>query len=205
MKKYDVILTLGNGLTDNWKLPEIVVSRLKYVVELFKKGKSNKIIVSGKWSINWDIKGTKPPTTEAEEMRKVLLDLGVRNSDIVKEEWSKETIGNAYFTKVNILIPNNFKKLLIVCADFNLKRVKILFEKILGTEYEIEYLTTPTKSINDAQFMNIQDAVLIAQIQYLANMEIGDNSYLESRLYDDPYFKKKRPSAGAKIAMKGTN
>lgn len=205
MEKYDVILTLGNGLTGNWKLPKIVVSRLKYIVELFKKGKSDKIIVSGKWSINWDIKGIKPPTTEAEEMKKVLLDLGVSSDSIIKEEWSKETIGNAYFTKVKILKPNNFKKLLVVCADFHINRVKLLFGKILGDEYEIEYLTTPTKSIYDKKFMKIQNDILKEQSKFLEKMEIGDDNFLESRLYNDPYYKRKRPSAGAKSTMRGTD
>jgi len=205
VRKYDVIIALGRGLTDNWKLPEIVVSRLKVIVEIYKKGKSNKIIVSGKWSINWDLNGVKPPTTEAEEMKTLLLELGVPDSIIFKEEWSKDTIGNAYFSKVKILKPNNYNYLLVVCADFRIKRVKFLFEKVLGEEYKIEYLTTPTKSINDKKFMKIQEHIFKAQSKFLEKMELGDDIFLKSKLYDDAYYKKKRPSAEAKISMKGSN
>lgn len=35
MKKFDVILTLGNGLSEDWKLPEIVQSRMAYIAGLY--------------------------------------------------------------------------------------------------------------------------------------------------------------------------
>ena len=203
MTTYDVILTLGNGLTEEWKLPDIVNSRLKKIADLYFQKASSKIIVCGRWSINWDIKGIKPPTTEAEEMKKVLLNLNVPDKDIIKEELSKDTIGNAYFSKVKIIKPYNFKTILVVCSDFHLKRAQFLFQKIFGNEYSIDFLTTPTESGNDPEFMQLEDGVLKRQSNFLSEMKDGDDVFLQTRLYNDPYYKEKRSEKVAEVAMGG--
>jgi len=201
MKTYDAILTLGNGLTKEWKLPEIVESRLKKVADLYFQKTANKIIVCGRWSINWDLEGIKPFTTEAEEMEKVLLDLNIPDKDIFREEYSRDTIGNAYFSKVKIIKPYQFKTILIVCSDFHLKRVQFLFKKIFGSEYEMDFLTTPTEASKDPEFMRMEDKILNRQKKFLEAMRDGDDSFLQTRLYNDLYYKEKRPEKVARIAM----
>jgi uncharacterized SAM-binding protein YcdF (DUF218 family) len=201
MKTYDVILTLGNGLTEDWKLPGIVSVRLKKIADLYFQKVAPKIIVCGKWSINWDIKGIRPPTTEAEEMKKTLLNFGLSDTDVLKEEWSKDTIGNAYFAKVNIIKPNNYKSILVVCSDFHLKRAQFLFRKIFGDNYQMDFLTTSTESGKDSAFMEMEDGVLARQSNFLVDMKDGDDAFLATRLYEDPYYKERRPENVAKVAM----
>lgn len=203
MKTYDVILTLGNGLTGDWKVPDFVVLRLKQVADLYFQKVSNKIIVCGRWSINWDIKGIEPPTTEAGEMKKALIELGIPEENIFKEEWSRDTIGNAYFAKVKIINPNNFKTILVICSDFHLKRAQFLFNKIFGQEYQIDFLTTPTENGSNSEFMRMEDGVLQRQSEFLKDMEEGDDAFLQARLYGDPYYKEKRSNEVAKVAMGG--
>lgn len=203
MKNYDVILTLGNGLNHDWKLPGIVNSRLKKIADLYFQKVSNKIIVCGRWSINWDIKGITPPTTEAEDMKKALLDFGVPDEDVLKEEWSRDTIGNAYFAKIKIIKPHNFKTILVVCSDFHLKRAQFLFQKIFNNEYQMDFLTTPTEASQDPEFMQMEDGVLQRQKKFLSEMKDGDDSFLQIRLYDDPYYKEKRSEKVARVAMGG--
>lgn len=182
-------------------MPEIVSIRLKKVADLYFHEVSNKIIVCGRWSINWDIKGITPPTTEAEEMKKALLISGVSGQNIIKEEWSRDTIGNAYFSKINIIKPNNLKTILVVCSDFHLKRVQFLFQKIFDADYQMDFLTTPTENGRDPEFMRMEDSVLERQKNFLKNMRDGDDIFLQTRLYKDPYYKKKRPEKMAQVAM----
>lgn len=203
MKTYDVILTLGNGLTEDWKLPNFVNERLKKVADLYFEKTASKIIVCGRWSINWDIKGVTPPTTEAEEMKKALLSLNIPDNDIFKEEWSRDTIGNAYFAKIKIIKPNNFKSILVVCSDFHLKRAQFLFQKIFDGECQIDFLTTPTEMGNDSEFIQMEEEVLERQNKFLAEMRDGDDLFLQARLYNDPYYQERRPEKMAQVAMSG--
>ncbi len=169
--------------------------------DLYFQKIAGKIIVCGHWSINWDIKGIKPPTTEAEEMKKALLGLGIPDKDILKEEWSRDTIGNAYFSKIKIINHYHFKTILIVCSDFHLKRAQFIFQKVLGNEYQMDFLTTPTENAKNPEFMQMEDNILDRQREFLEAMQDGDDSFLQARLYDDPYYREKRSEKVARVAM----
>jgi len=203
MRKYDVILTVGNGLTVHWGLPKIVTSRLLYIRKLFNQKLSDTILVSGGYSISWNLNGIKPPTTEAKEMEKTLIHFGVPQRAILKEEKSRDTIGNFYFSKIRFFIPNNWQHILIVCEDFHLKRVKFLAKKIFGDGYRLTYQTTISKSINNVGFMKTQDEILKKQRSFLKHMQVGDNKFLASKLYSDPYYQVKRSKQVAQMSMKG--
>ena len=203
MEKYDVILTMGNGLTKVWSLPPIVKSRLEYIAELYRKRVARKILVSGGYSISWDHIGIKPPTTEAGEMKKKLVELGVASDDILVEERSRDTIGNIYFSKVRYLDLLGLRNILVVCTDFHLKRIMFLAGKILGPEYHVTYQTRPSESMNDKEFMQMQDDVLKAQSAFLEDMKDGEDSYLKEKLYQDQYYKYKRREKLAQATMRG--
>ncbi len=203
MKIYDVVLTLGNGLTKDFKVPPIIASRLHFVASLYKKGIANKILVSGRYSIGWDVKGIHVPTTEAKEMKIILLKVGIRDKDILVEEKSKDTIGNLYFSKIFFLKPLLLNRILLVCADVHLHRVSFLAKKILGKSFTIDYQITTTKSSKDKKFISMQKSVLEMQKAFLRNMKDGDDAFLAKRLYTDPYYLVKRADEVILSAMKG--
>lgn len=203
MKTYDVILTLGNGFTENWGVPATVANRLRSVAYLYKHNVSKKILLSGGYSISWDLTDVKPPTTEAAEMKKMLIAFGVPEEAIFLEEESKDTIGNFYFSKIKILKPNNWKQILIVCTDFHFKRVQFISKKILGPEYSLSYQTTPSHSLHDEGFLKSQQIILERQNLFLSTMQTGDDEFLAKRLYNDPYYKERRPEKISQFSMRG--
>lgn len=203
MKTYDVILTLGNGFTKDWGVPSTVENRLRNVAYLHKHKVSDKILISGGYSISWDVLGVKPPTTEAREMKKMLITFGIAEEKIFIEEKSKDTIGNLYFSKIKFLIPNNWKHILIVCTDVHRKRIESLANKILGNEYHVSYQTTPSHSLHDEEFIKSQAIVLRKQNEFLSQMKIGEDLFLAERLYKDPFYNERRPDLMSQVAMKG--
>lgn len=190
--QYDLIAVLGYGFSFHWTLPEKSILAVKKAAELYKKGTASKIAICGRWSINWDLEGITPPTTEAEEMKKLLLKLTVPSSAIYKEEFSKDTIGNAFFLKTKICQPYNFKRILIICLDHHLKRVKFIFQKIFGEDYKISFFPIKTKEGKDKEVINRQKEVFVWQKEFLKEMKTGDDNFLKYRLYNDPYYKEKR-------------
>jgi uncharacterized SAM-binding protein YcdF (DUF218 family) len=204
MKQYQLIATLGSGFSDDWKLPSHVYPRLQKVADLYKQKVAPKIAVCGRWSINWDLENTVPPITEAQLMKEELIKQGVAEKDIYLEEYSKDTIGNAYFLKTKIINPKNITSILVVCPDFHLERIKFLFSKIYSDKYQIDFMPTKTQDVNDPVFMQLQKEILERQMDFLKNMRVGDDSFLKQRLYNDPYYLKKRPAAMSKAAMGDT-
>ena len=101
-KKYDAIVVLGGGVSQTGELNEEIKKRLDLAVALFRSGTSQSIIMTGGYSY----KATIPPAiTEAKAMQTYAIKCGIAAKHIYVEEDSRETVGNAYFTKVKLFIP----------------------------------------------------------------------------------------------------
>lgn len=203
MKTYDAMLTLGNGFTTKWGVPSTVENRLRNVAYLYSHQVADKIILSGGYSISWDLMGIKPPTTEAHEMQKMLISFGVPKEKLYLEEKSKDTIGNFYFSKIKFLKPHHWKNILIICTDFHLKRVQFISKKVLGEDYHLAYQITPSHSAHDEEFIKSQEVVLDKQNEFLRHMKTADDAFLATRLYSDPYYQDRRPPKVLKATMNG--
>lgn len=203
MKSYDIIAVLGNGFTKDWQIPLHQKERLKKARDFYRKGLSNSIAVCGKWSINWDRKSITPPTTEAQIMKQELVELQVPSRNILKEEYSKDTIGNAYYLKRHIVLPNKYKKLVILCADYAENRVRFIFQKIYGNKFEISITTTTTPYGKDPTVKKVQDDLLKEQQTFLQDMTDGDETFLSSKLYSDAYYKNEGHPLAAFLTLGG--
>ena len=185
--RYDVLIVLGYKLTNTFTLPEPVFGCLQKAKQLYAEHVIDKIIVSGKWSIQWDFVGITPPITEASLMKGVLISGGISLEDIYLEEESKDTIGNAYFCKKRIIEPHRYKRIVVVCQAFHAQRVAVLFHLIFGAGYTIDIVPVIVQKNRAA--IN-ENEILQEQLQFLSPMKEGDDSFLQKRLYHDPYYTK---------------
>ena len=63
-------------------------------------------------------------------MRDYCIKLGVPPDKIIIELNSRDTVGDAFFSKQNILIGRGWKNLLVVTSDYHVKRTLIVFKTI---------------------------------------------------------------------------
>lgn len=181
MKQFDIICVLGYAFDDEGNLPEHVFPRLKKVAQLYFANITPVIALAGKWNPPKDRLPLKPEETEAQKMKKMLVRLGVPENKIIKEEESQDTIGNAYFLKEKVVMPHHFKNILVVCADYHLKRVRYIFTKVFGTRYDLTFLPTKTQRMMDEVFMQQQEEIFKNQKDKLKHMHEGDHRYLEDQ------------------------
>ncbi len=187
--KYDLIAVLGYRFEEGWRLPQHVTPRLQTVANLFLKGAATHIAVCGKWSLYWDNHKIIPPTTEAEEMKKILTRYGIPFNSVIKEEWSKDTIGNAYFLKKRIVEKMKHKTILVVCADFHKQRAEFIFKKVFGCRYNLDFLATETNICKDDRCKSSVERLFNKQKEYLSNMKDGQDEFLKGKLYEDNFFR----------------
>jgi len=200
-KKYDLLVALGYGFVDEWQLSEHVKVRLKLISGLFQQGVAKKVAVCGKWAMKWDKENIIPPTTEAEEMKKFLVNLGVPDGAIIVEDSSKDSIGNAYFLR--LLIENTgIRSLLVVCADYVLERVLYCWGKVYDEEYKVDILPTESPYALDDEAGQAQLSVLRMEKEFLGLMKKGDIFFLED-LYNNPHYKRERPGVADQVGKGG--
>jgi len=179
MERSDVAIVLGYKLKNEKKLPRVLVSRLNLAINLYKKGIVRKLIMSG------GITNPKLKISEAEAMRQYVLKQNVKDIDIIKDEKSKDTIGNAYFIKNFILKPCNFKKLVVISSDFHLVRMKYVFKKTLGRNYKIKFLSSRSLDISLILYKvtGLEQKLFDLTKLFFGDVKEGDDMTIRNKLF----------------------
>lgn len=197
-----VIVVLGGGIDLQGKIPLYVYSRLDEAIRL-QKSLGCKILVSGEYSFLYD--KVKPPFTEAFGMQKYLLGKGISIDQILLEERSKDTVGNAYYSKKYIFIPLRQKEAIIITSDFQVERVKYIFHKIFGQKYKLKIIGIKSElpdSEREVAWQRQRELLLKTQA-LLSNMKDGDHNFLKDRIYKFKFYKEKRPAWVRDFVAKG--
>ncbi len=187
MQKFDTAVVLGSRPLgpDSWDLPDHIFRSLDRANELLRADKIKYITLCGKWTINFDVLGIEQPFQECDAMAEYLVDNGVEHDVLLREDESKDTISNIFYLKRQILQPHNFNSLLFIAAQPRIRRIQILAHKILGNSYELEFEGV---DCSPEERSNNEDATLQKQSAFLEPMTDGDESWLENKFFEDPFY-----------------
>ncbi len=193
VKKADVIIVLGRELNDDGTMPRVLQDRVKKGVGLWKRGLAEHVLMTGSSS---GMKGRKKGKSEAEVMKKYAEGLGVAPRAIIKEEKSKDTIGNAYFSKA-ILKRKKWKSVIVVSSKHHFPRARIVFEQILGPNFEVQTVSSSRLMLHHylrylfQLFVN--DLELVLTKQFFSGVKPGDDKAIKKRLLSwHPYYKREK-------------
>jgi uncharacterized SAM-binding protein YcdF (DUF218 family) len=197
-----IIVVLGGGIDLQGNIPSYVYSRLGEAIKL-QHELNCKILVSGEYSFLYD--KVKPPFTEASKMQGYLLEKGVSVDKIIKEEQSKDTIGNAYYSKKYVFLPQKEKKAIIITSDFQVERANYIFSKIFGPEYDFKIVGIKSELPEGEKtaIWQRQKELLLKTRELLSNMKDGDHDFLKDRIYKLKFYKEKRPDWVKNFVAKG--
>ena len=110
-------------------------------------------------------------TTEAAAMADFATHLGAPQDALYLEEESRDTLGNAYFTRVRFLEPNGWRVIRVVTSDFHLSRAAWVFRKILSDDYDFSFVSA---------FSGLSPHELIGRVLEECRISIFLNEWLEA-------------------------
>ncbi len=175
-KKFDVIVVLGGGITAKGNLTEVTKSRVDKAVELYMKGVAPIIIMTGH--------------KEADVMKAYAVRKSCSPESVLEEQRSKDTIGNAFFTVKNFLLPNNWRSLVIVTSIFHIARAKFIFRKVLGESYHVRFVPS-VRVLSDKIFkkkLEVERGFLLVTKFLGALIADGDMEAVENFLKKHPLY-----------------
>src|SRR3989344_1203000 len=152
----DCIIVLSCDIKKDGSIGDETKLRTDKGIDLFKKEKAKYVIFSGKSSV---LSSHNLKTTLAKSMQIYAIKKGISKSKILLEEESLDTIGNAFFTKENILKKMNLKNLIVVTSDYHMSRTKYIFNKILGKQFRLKFVEVKSER-NVIQKKNEEKAML---------------------------------------------
>jgi len=130
--KYDAIVVLGNLMDSEGNLNAETAARVTKAVDLFKAGIAP-IIVSCGWAYRSD-----SAICIADAMvRHSVERLGVAFSDFLVERNSRDTVGDAVFSKVHFYNPRSWSDVLVVTSDYHAKRTSLIFSFVYGRPIKV--------------------------------------------------------------------
>jgi len=125
IKKFDVIIILGNPATDDCEPGKIMKDRVAKGIELFKLGYAKKILFTGS--------SVRNNCTEADVMSSYAKLNGIPETSIIKEGRAENTYQNAYYS-VAKMKELDFKTAIILTSKPHINRSCVAFSK-----FDIEY------------------------------------------------------------------
>lgn len=130
-----IAVVLGSGLTPNGAATPVTELRARAAARFVKaQPTSMRLILSG----------SRPPQdpsdhgkTEASAMREIVLSEGVSDSDLLLEDQSFDTFGNAIFTVRRFLACESPGTLYVITSPFHMERALYVFRQVLGPAWTV--------------------------------------------------------------------
>lgn len=184
---YDVIIVLGASVNPDGSLSERLRNRVDKAIMLFRAGKAEKMIFTGKHSFKLELAGQTPLRTEAQAMADYALSKGIPSSAVYLEEHSKDTVGNALFVKTSLLEPKGWKKVMVITSEYHVDKAKLLFDFILGPDYQIEYASVEAVKTSEeiADWKKRQEPIIAKIKDRMKGIAPGDTESIRRALLSD--------------------
>ncbi len=169
-KQFDAILVLGCGIDDQGELIDDARISVETAANLYQQRLAPLLILSGDISYKATF---RTPVSEAQAMKDYSISLGVPANKILVETESKDTLGNAYFTKTNLLGPLALHNIAILRGpNQSEERIRYLFGKVLGPNYAFSLIERPEDRPDEVERERKSLAVLKS---WLDEIEDGDD------------------------------
>ena len=173
--EYDAIIVLAHHLSGDGQLDAQSRARMVAAVAAYATKQAPYIVTTG-----WDLHGTfNRPIAQA--MREfALAQHAISPKAIHCDAHSRDTVGDAVFTKRNIIQALGAKHLLIISSDYHLARVQAIFAFVYGTDYQlaIQGVASAT-TVETAQKERDSLAAFVATFTGVA---VGDDAAIWQRL-----------------------
>lgn len=124
-KQSDVILVLGARSYIDGKYNPCLEARVAHAAALYKKGYSPKMLVSGG-------NDREDNVNEAETMKMIAVERGVKAEDILLEKAATSTYENFVLSQ-EIIAKNKMKSVIVVSEPFHMARAGLIADKLLHT------------------------------------------------------------------------
>jgi uncharacterized SAM-binding protein YcdF (DUF218 family) len=175
----DVIIILGCEFKKD-NIGKQTKQRVKQGVKLYKKGLAKNIIMAA---------GTKRKNYLSYYMKKYAIKLGVPSKNIFTEENSKDTIGNAIFSK-EIVLKKKWKNIILVTSDYHIERSLFIFHHVFGPSYNIiasDSKTSFLHKIMHNRFTKEKEEYIFAKTLF-SGIKPGNHKEIKKRLLKTPKY-----------------
>jgi uncharacterized SAM-binding protein YcdF (DUF218 family) len=128
---YDAVIVLANEMDPTGVLNKESTLRADLAAKLIDELDVPYVVTCG-WAYRRD-----SSILIADAFKSYLISVGVKSDKIITEVNSRDTVGDAVFTKMNVSQPRGFKKVCVVTSNYHVSRTTKIFNFVYGSGYSI--------------------------------------------------------------------
>jgi uncharacterized SAM-binding protein YcdF (DUF218 family) len=137
--RYAAIIVLANRMDTRGNPNAESRARADAAVDAYRNGEAPLIVACG-WAYRKD-----STMAIAEAIRRyVIAHHGVPPDAVIAESDSRDTVGEAVFSKRNHAVPRGWKRLLVCTSAYHVDRARQIFDIVYGPRYSIEFRGVPS-------------------------------------------------------------
>lgn len=155
------------------------IARAKHAIQIARSSQSQCLITSG-WAYRKDIH-----VTLADALKDYIKGMWpALTIPIIAECNPRDTVGDAFFSRRNIIESTSIQTLHVVTSDYHLKRCKHIFTFVFGRTISIQFHSIKTSQSNRSATRDKEISSQKAFEQTFADIGIADLSAIERCLYE---------------------
>jgi uncharacterized SAM-binding protein YcdF (DUF218 family) len=136
---YDAVIVLANEMDPAGILNKESTLRADLAAKLTYELRVPYLVTCG-----WAYRGDSSILI-ADAFKSYLTSVGVNSDKIVTEINSRDTVGDAVFTRVNVSEPRGLNNLCVVTSNYHVPRTKKIFDFVYGSRYAITVKGAPVE------------------------------------------------------------
>jgi uncharacterized SAM-binding protein YcdF (DUF218 family) len=173
--KTDAVIVLANQMSERGVLNSESKARANKAVEIFNHRGISNIVTCG-WAYRSDCN-----IKIADAFKSYIVNsLGVDPNKVITELTSRDTVGDAYFTKIHMALMLNWKDLCVVTSNYHVKRTQEIFNFIYGDGFSVEVYGVDI--VHDNSVISHEIASIDAFRNTFLNVGAGNNIEIIERL-----------------------
>ena len=179
---FDALIVLSHLMNKDGELNSESRLRADKAASLFKDNPSQKIITCG-WAYRDDSN-----IKISEAIKFYLINKHkIKSKNILIETNSRDTVGDAVFTRKSFIENSNFKKLAVITNFYHINRAKYIFNFVYGSKYNICFISCDHND-NFLKSESEQDSLKIFKKTFKGIKEGDHNSIYERMLEKHPLY-----------------
>ncbi|MSP50252.1 MAG: YdcF family protein [Alphaproteobacteria bacterium] len=178
---YDAVIVLANEMDPNGILNKESTLRANLAAKLVEELKIPYVVTCG-WAYRNDTR-----IKIADAFKAYLVNLGLKSDRIITELNSRDTVGDAVFTRVNVAEPMGFSKVCVVTSNYHVDRTTKVFDFVYGSKFSVGVKGAEVEFCDDvlAKELNSESAFN----RTFSNVKVGDiDQIMEALKKNHPFY-----------------
>ncbi len=177
---YQTAIVISSHVDESGELDTLTTNRVEKGMDLYRRSRALSLTFSGGHAY-------ESPCAHAEAMERYALEnhpQDINRESIFLEPSSLDTVGQAVFTRRDIIKPHGFESIAVVTCEYQMPRVKTIFDFVYGEHVDLTYFESPNEP-GLVEWMNeAEDDSLEAFRRTFDGVEPGNLDAIVERLFE---------------------